>query len=219
MSLKFWAWIISHIVINSENSYIKNCYAQHVRLPRCWFHYVDDIFIIWPHGPDKLKEFLHHLNSIHQSIQFTMETESKATSHSWTWIFTEDGILWHKVCHKPTHTNRYLIAKSYHHPSNKQKRYYPLWYPESELCDEDSLQAELVYQSLVFKQNGYNDRQIYRAPNRTTSPTQSLSCPFSGLYSTVSAQCWPNTTSNLWACPTWNHPVCCVRSKTTWNWG
>jgi hypothetical protein len=45
--------------------------------PRCWFRYVDDTFVIWQHGPDKLKDFLHHLNSIHHYIQFTMETESE----------------------------------------------------------------------------------------------------------------------------------------------
>jgi hypothetical protein len=42
--------------------------------PLCWFRYVDDTFVIWPHGPSKLSEFLDHLNSIHESIQFTMET-------------------------------------------------------------------------------------------------------------------------------------------------
>jgi hypothetical protein len=26
----------------------------------CWFHYIDNNFIIWLHGPDKLKDFLHH---------------------------------------------------------------------------------------------------------------------------------------------------------------
>jgi hypothetical protein len=34
------------------------------------------------------------------------------------------------------------------------------------LCDEYSLQAELVFLRDVFKQNGYNDRQIHRALNR-----------------------------------------------------
>jgi hypothetical protein len=24
--------------------------------PLCWFHYVDDTFVIWPHGPGKLAE-------------------------------------------------------------------------------------------------------------------------------------------------------------------
>jgi hypothetical protein len=43
----------------------------------CWFRYVDDTSVIWPHGPDKLKDFLNHLNSIHQSIQFTIETETE----------------------------------------------------------------------------------------------------------------------------------------------
>ncbi|XP_023708595.1 uncharacterized protein LOC111865094 [Cryptotermes secundus] len=45
--------------------------------PLCWFRYVDDTFVIWPHRPDKLRDFLNHLNSIHQSIQFTMETKSE----------------------------------------------------------------------------------------------------------------------------------------------
>jgi hypothetical protein len=40
-----------------------------------WLRYVDDTFVIWPHGPGKLSVFLDHLNSIHESIQFTMETE------------------------------------------------------------------------------------------------------------------------------------------------
>jgi hypothetical protein len=43
-----------------------------------------------------------------------------------------------------------------------------------------------------------------------TSPTQPSSCPLSGLYLTVSAECWPDTTSNLWACPTWNYTVSSV---------
>jgi hypothetical protein len=52
--------------------------------PRCWFRYVDDTFVIWPHGPDKLKDFLHHLNSIDQSILFITETESKGHLPFWT---------------------------------------------------------------------------------------------------------------------------------------
>jgi hypothetical protein len=67
--------------------------------PRCWFRYIDNTFIIWQHGPDRLKDFLHHLNSIHQSIQFTKETESEGHLHSWTWIFTEDWMgVWDTKC-------------------------------------------------------------------------------------------------------------------------
>jgi hypothetical protein len=42
----------------------------------------------------------------------------------------------------------------------------PLVHRARALSDEDSLQAELVFLKNVFKQNGYNDRQIHRALNR-----------------------------------------------------
>ena len=41
----------------------------------CWFRYVDDTFVNWPHGPEKLEEFVEHLNGLQRNIQFTMETE------------------------------------------------------------------------------------------------------------------------------------------------
>jgi hypothetical protein len=41
----------------------------------CLFCYVDDTFIIWPHGHSKLAEFLDHLNGVQENIKFTMEME------------------------------------------------------------------------------------------------------------------------------------------------
>jgi hypothetical protein len=81
--------------------------------PRCWFRYVDDTFVFWQHGPDKLKDFLHHLNSIDQSIQFTMETESESYLPFLDLdIYRRpDGSLGHKVYRNPTHTNLYLKGK------------------------------------------------------------------------------------------------------------
>jgi hypothetical protein len=80
--------------------------------PRCWFRYVDDTSVIWQHGPDRLKDFLHHLNGIHQSIQYTMETESEGHLPFLDLIIYRkpDGSLGHKVYCKPTHTNLYLNA-------------------------------------------------------------------------------------------------------------
>jgi hypothetical protein len=142
--------------------------------PRCWFRYVDDTFVILQHGPDKLKDFLHHLNSIHQSIQFTMETERKGHLPFLDLdIYRRpDGSPGHKVYRKPTHINLYLNTKSYHHSSNKQAVLSTLIHRARALCDEDSLQAELVFLRDVFRQNGYNDRQIHRAPNRRTHLAQ-----------------------------------------------
>jgi hypothetical protein len=41
-----------------------------------WLHYVDDIFVVWPHDPEQLQNFLSHLNSLRPAIQLTMEIES-----------------------------------------------------------------------------------------------------------------------------------------------
>jgi hypothetical protein len=30
--------------------------------------YMDDTFIIWPHGPNKLRDFFSNMNSVHQNI-------------------------------------------------------------------------------------------------------------------------------------------------------
>jgi hypothetical protein len=48
--------------------------AQHK--PSLWLRDVDDTFVLWPHGPERLQNFLRHLSSLEPSIQFTMETES-----------------------------------------------------------------------------------------------------------------------------------------------
>ncbi|XP_023726043.1 uncharacterized protein LOC111874629, partial [Cryptotermes secundus] len=93
--------------------------------PRCWFRYVDDTFVIWPHGPDKLKDFLNHLNSIQQ------------------------------VYSKSTRTNLYINAASHHHPSNKQAARSTLVHRARALCDQDSLHAKLVLLGDVFRKNRY----------------------------------------------------------------
>jgi len=42
------------------------------------FRYVDETFIIWPHGQEKLTEFLNHLNGLHNKIQYTKEKEEES---------------------------------------------------------------------------------------------------------------------------------------------
>ena len=45
--------------------------------PDIWLRYVDDTFVLWPHGNEDLRRFLHHLNLLRPSIQFTMEHEQE----------------------------------------------------------------------------------------------------------------------------------------------
>jgi hypothetical protein len=45
--------------------------------PSLWPWYVDT-FVVWPHGPEQLQNFLNHLNSLRTSVRFIMETESES---------------------------------------------------------------------------------------------------------------------------------------------
>jgi hypothetical protein len=73
------------------------------------------------HGPDRLRDFLEHLKSVHQNIKFTMEMKRPSRP---PFLNTDihrrpDGCLNHSVHSKPTHTNLYCNSSSYHHQSNK----------------------------------------------------------------------------------------------------
>jgi hypothetical protein len=136
--------------------------------PLCWFRYIDDTSVIWLHRTDNLGDFLTHLNSIHQRIQLTMETESEGhLPFLDIGIYRRsDGSLGNRVYRKPTHINLYLNAGSHHHPSNKQAAFSTLVHRARALCDQDSLPAELAFLRDTFRQNGYNDRQISRVLNQ-----------------------------------------------------
>jgi hypothetical protein len=90
--------------------------------PLCWFCYVDNTFVIWTHGPDKLKDFLNLLNSIHQCIQFIMETKTKVHPPflDIDIYWRPNGSLQHRVYRKPTHSSLYITAGYHHHPSNER---------------------------------------------------------------------------------------------------
>jgi len=61
----------------------KKAIEQATHKPVCWFIYVDDTFFIWPHGQEKLTEFLNHLSGLHNKIQFTTEKDEGGHLHSW----------------------------------------------------------------------------------------------------------------------------------------
>jgi len=46
----------------------KNAIEQMTHKPVCWFRYVGGTFVIWPHGQEKLTEFLNRLNGLHNKI-------------------------------------------------------------------------------------------------------------------------------------------------------
>ena len=63
---------------------IANMYMEHLEetalgiaplQPTLWLRYVDDTFVIWPHGDKELQHFHKHINQQHPNLQFTIEEE------------------------------------------------------------------------------------------------------------------------------------------------
>ena len=45
--------------------------------PLVWFRYIDDIFFLWTHGEESLKQFLDNLNNYDPNVKFTREYSKK----------------------------------------------------------------------------------------------------------------------------------------------
>jgi hypothetical protein len=87
--------------------------------------YVDGTFVIWTHGPEKLQEFLHHINSIRPTIKFPMEVEANDTLPILDVLVMKRGPkLTTKVYRKHTHTGCYLHFKFNHLHHLKESRSY-----------------------------------------------------------------------------------------------
>ncbi|XP_072392054.1 uncharacterized protein [Diabrotica undecimpunctata] len=106
--------------------------------PKLWLRYVDDTFIIWTHGVDKLTAFLEYINSIHPKIKFTMELEKQLERETekilneilkkLNWRHKEDLITYlNKLITHETSTNRKLLdldgSQESIHPTMEHKKF------------------------------------------------------------------------------------------------
>jgi hypothetical protein len=113
--------------------------------PAMWLRYVDDTFVVWPHGTEKLKEFLSHTNNLRPTIQFTLKTETGDSLPFLAVLVYRNGTaLLTKVYRKPTHTGRYLHFNSNHPPHVKRGVVHSLINRAITLCTEKQEYAKEV---------------------------------------------------------------------------
>ena len=147
--------------------------------PSFWLRYVDDTFVIWPHGLESLHLFLQFLNSIRPSINFTMELEKEDKLPFLDVLVTRNRLtqtLHTSVYRKPTHTDRYLHYRSYHSPTIKNGIIKTLLHRSTTICcDRESRKQEVAHIFSVFLHNGYPPHFIRRVLWRqahTRTPVQ-----------------------------------------------
>ena len=57
--------------VKTDNKMTTNALNNAPYKPHTWLRYIDDIFVIWTEGLDKLRIFIDYLNSIHPTIKFS----------------------------------------------------------------------------------------------------------------------------------------------------
>ena len=85
-----------------------------VEKPLVWWRYIDDVFMIWQHGEEKLKEFLKILNSCHPTIKFTSEYSLDKVNILDVEVIRSGNKLLTDLYIKPTDTHQYLEFSSCH---------------------------------------------------------------------------------------------------------
>ena len=88
--------------------------------PLLWKSFIDDIFLIWPHGKNSLIEFIEHLNTVHPTIKFTSDISDTQISSLDLSIYLNESTLHTRLYTKPTDRHMYLNYFSEHPMSLKK---------------------------------------------------------------------------------------------------
>ena len=99
-----------------EERFQQNCNFK----PLVWWRYIDDIFLLWHHGEEKLKEFLYILNRYHPSIKFTSKCSRERIDFLDVEIIKEGNQLLTDVFVKSIDTHQYHHVTSCHVYHSKQ---------------------------------------------------------------------------------------------------
>lgn len=141
-------------------------------LPSVYKRYLDDIFIVWRHGPQALQQFVELFNQAHHSIKFTHEADPQQVNFLDVTIFKGPDLhhtqrLSTRLYVKPTDTHQLLHTSSYHPPhtfdgiiKSQLIRYSRI---SSHRSDED--QATRTLAKVLTSQRGYNPDQFRKARN------------------------------------------------------
>jgi len=82
--------------------------------PYVWWRFIDDIFAIWKHGRETLKQFLQEINLFHPTIKFTAECSEDRVNFLDTTVILDGTTIHTDLYTKPTDTHQYLSPESCH---------------------------------------------------------------------------------------------------------
>ena len=92
--------------------------------PLTWRRFIDDIFMIWTEGEERLKTFMEYMNSFHDTIKFTFEWSYTQVSFLVVSVMLDNGVISTDLYSKPTDKHQYLFH-TFCHPNSCKTNVYP----------------------------------------------------------------------------------------------
>ena len=140
--------------------------------PTIWWRYIDDVFAVWPHGDEHLKEFLQEINVFHPTMKFTTWYRESVTFLD-VKVICDGNRLDTDVYTKPTDAHQYLHCRSCHPSHCKKSIAFSQALRLRRICAKTTdyerhvkeLQGYLV-------ERGYNGEEIQKQINVATKRTR-----------------------------------------------
>ena len=125
--------------------------------PKLWVRFIDDIFVIWTHGAEKLHSFIANLNNAHHSIKFTAEISAERLPFLDTMVILGgEGDIFTDLYTKPTDANNFLHFDSAHPTHCKKGIPYGQFLRLRRICDKDEdFRKHALNKAAHFRERGY----------------------------------------------------------------
>lgn len=125
--------------------------------PRLWLRFIDDILLVWDHGPEELNKFILYLNTRHPNIKFSEEIS--ITEVSFLDILISKGTagrLRTDLYSKAMDANNYLHYSSAHTRSCREGIPFGQFLRIKRICsDNEDFLERCIEKALHMKRRGY----------------------------------------------------------------
>ena len=139
--------------------------------PWVWWRYIDDVFMIWQHGEESLKEFFTHLNKVDPNIQFQKPLDYSLETVNFLDVrVTRVGDrLKTDLYTKPTDTHQFLEFSSCHPYHTKRSIPYSQALRYRRICSDDQDFHDRIKQLKGWlSKRGYDMNMVEKQINEAT---------------------------------------------------
>ena len=143
-----------------------NAISGYADKPYLWYRHIDDIFLVWTHGEDKLNNFITYLNNIHPTIKFTSEHSTTSIPFLDVNIQLANRRLETDLFCNPADKHQYLLHSSSHPFHTKRSIPYSLAPRLRRICStETSFDNRATELKNYRTKRGYKDNFVKELTN------------------------------------------------------